>query len=189
MSALPASLTTEPAVISDCGLYRYWLRRCVGLHVLGRPVGGRKPICFIMHNPSTADATQDDPTIRRCIGYAKSWGGSELIVVNRFAYRSTDPEAIFADTTKDPVGPENDEAIVRAVEHCHVNGGFAVAAWGAPRASAKWRRRMLENRTRAIVGALSDRSLPLHVLALSQDGTPKHPLYLKGDLQPTRWLA
>lgn len=186
---LPASLTAERAVISDCGLYRYWLRRLIGLRVLGRLVGEAKPICFVMHNPSTADATQDDPTIRRCIGYAKAWGGTELIVVNRFAYRSTDPDAIFATTTADPVGPENDEAIVRAVECCHANGGLAVAAWGAPGASAKWRRKVLENRTQAILRMLADRGLPLHVLALSQDGTPKHPLYLKGDLLPTRWVA
>lgn len=183
---LPIDLLDRPAVISECGTYRYWLRRALGSRLLGELLGRPKPICFLMHNPSKADAQLNDPTVRRCIGYVERWGGSELIVVNRYAYRSTDPEAIF-DTAKDPIGPDNDEAICRAVAYCHAYGGFAVAAWGSPAGSSKWRRQHLADRSARIVGELTSRGLPLHVLGLSQDGTPRHPLYLKGDLQPVRW--
>lgn len=186
---LPPRMIDEPAVISECGAYRYWLRRRLGLRVLGQLQGALKPICFLMHNPSTADASIDDPTIRRCIGYVERWGGSDLIVVNRFAYRSRDPERIFADDVSDPVGPDNDEAILRAVDYCCAHGGIAVAAWGAPAASTNWRKRYLRDRTETILGQLDAKGLSLSVLGLSADGNPKHPLYLKADLQPQPWPA
>ena len=94
------------AVISDCGKYRYRLTRKWGY---GRPCG------FIMLNPSTADALHDDPTIRRCVGFAKAWGCGALIVVNLFAVRATSPrEMMRAD---DPVGPENKEHVQRAATY------------------------------------------------------------------------
>lgn len=184
---LPPRLTEQPVAISACGTYRYWLRRLLGLRVLGRLVGELKPICFVMHNPSTADATQDDPTIRRCKRFAEAWGGSELIVVNRFAFRSTDPTRIFDPDVADPVGPLNDEAILRAVEYCEAHGGIAVAAWGSPAASTRWRKRYLADRTAEIIGMLESKGRSLHALDLSKDGIPKHPLYLPANLRPIEW--
>lgn len=74
------------AEFSGCGRYRYSLRR--------RWADGGPPACWIMLNPSTADAEKDAPTIRRCIGFSKAWGHNALVVVNLFALRSTDPTAL-----------------------------------------------------------------------------------------------
>ncbi len=88
----------EPnAVISECGRYRYVLTRQVG--------PGTRTATFILLNPSTADANNDDPTIRRCIGFARQWGCGKLTVLNLFAVRATDPQWMKA--ASDPVGPEN----------------------------------------------------------------------------------
>ena len=89
------------AAFSPDRRYRYTLRR---------QWDDALPYClFVMLNPSTADATQDDPTIRRCIGFTKAWGFGGLLVGNLFALRSTDPAALYhAD---DPVGPENDSCL------------------------------------------------------------------------------
>src|SRR5262249_54294569 len=85
------------AVISDCGKYRYVLTRQTGAEV--------RSATFVMLNPSTADATLDDPTIRKCIGFAKNWRCGRLVVLNLFAFRATDPEVMKAEA--DAVGPEN----------------------------------------------------------------------------------
>src|SRR6185369_17379869 len=92
------------AVISKCGKYRYSLRR--------EWIGGAGTVCFIMLNPSTADASVDDPTIRRCIGFAQRWGYQILEVVNLYAYRATRPRDMFA--AADPVGPENEYYLCKA---------------------------------------------------------------------------
>ena len=90
--------TNKDAVLSECKKYRYMLRR-----VWDRT----KPAClFIGLNPSTADATVDDPTIRRCVGFADSWGYGELVVGNLYAFRATKPKDMF--NQDDPVGPFND---------------------------------------------------------------------------------
>ena len=97
---------TSGATFSDDGVYRYRL---------WREWDADLPSClFIMLNPSTADATQDDPTIRRCIDYARRWGFGRLEVGNLFALRSTDPKALYA--ADDPVGPDNDDALMEMHE-------------------------------------------------------------------------
>ena len=93
------------AVLSPCGAYRYLLTRRFG--------PGKKLATFVMLNPSTADAERDDATIRKCVGFARSWGCAGLQVVNLFAFRATDPTDLrMAD---DPVGPENDVWLGRAI--------------------------------------------------------------------------
>ena len=106
----------EPAVFSPDGRYRYSLARRLGL--------GEGICVFIMLNPSTADAVQNDPTVRRCIGYARGWGCGTLIVANIFALRSTDPQALCG--IGDPVGPDNDYHILEAARQADV----LVCAWG-----------------------------------------------------------
>lgn len=153
------------AVISDCGRYRYRLWR-----------QWRYPqppaVAFVMLNPSTADATQDDPTIRRCRGFAKSWGFGRLEVVNLCAYRATDPTDLW--DADEPTGPGNDAHILevcRSVEQ-------VVCAWGN---HAPW------PRAREVIGLLVDNHVPLHVLCFTKLGNPAHPLRLRADLQPRPW--
>lgn len=123
---------------------------------------------FVMLNPSTADAQLDDPTIRRCIGFAKSWGYDGLYVGNVYAYRSTDPKQLWA--VDDPVGPENDACLKEMAHRCDL----VVAAWGT---NAR-----LE-RIGCVLGALRY-SNNVHYLELTKARQPKHPLYLKSQLMP-----
>jgi hypothetical protein len=153
------------AVISLCEKYRYVLWRKWSLGV---------PVNFLMLNPSTADATQDDPTIRRCIGYAKAWGAGGLIVTNLFALRSTDPKAL--KRTPGAVGPEND----RWIREAAMASASTVCAWGAHGSlygRSRQVRRMLDGIPLASVFSLR----------LTAAGEPCHPLYLPADLRPTQW--
>ncbi len=133
---------------------------------------------FIMCNPSTADAFQVDPTVNRCLTFARGWGSGSLIVLNAFALRSTQPEALY--THDDPVGPLNDHLILRALEH--YSPEQTIAAWGIHadavgrpkdrRARRLWHSR--EHHLKAMLGR------QLHALAVTKGGQPGHPLYLPG---------
>ena len=104
-------------IFSPCRTYRYALWR--------EWIGGDGYVMFIGLNPSTADETQDDPTIRRCIAFAKAWGYGGLSMTNLFAFRATDPKKMKA--VADPIGPENDAHLLRLAR----DAGVIVAAWGA----------------------------------------------------------
>lgn len=148
------------AVFSPCARYRYTLRRTWG----EGPV-----VCWVMFNPSTADAELDDPTIRRCIGFSKAWGAGGLVVVNVLAYRTPYPTELSG--LEDPVGPLNDEVILRETE-----GRRIIAAWGS---SVE---RYAPGRIAAVLKLLEGRAV--ECLKLSADGHPWHPLYIKGDTKP-----
>ena len=109
------------AILSPCGRYRYRLERD-----LGALTATRGAVAFIMLNPSTADATTDDPTIRRCIGYARAWGYARLIVGNAYAWRSTDPAGLWT-AGPGPVGPDNDQHLEQIARDAEP----VVCAWGA----------------------------------------------------------
>lgn len=149
---------TRSALIDPTGTYRYTLTR------EWEPSLGRA--CFIMLNPSTADATKDDPTIRRCIAFARTWGYGGLEVVNLFAYRATSPADLWP--LADPVGTENDAHIADAVRRCHI----VVAAWGV---HGEYRGRGAE---------VASRVLGLMCLGTTKGGHPRHPLYVRGDTLP-----
>lgn len=153
--------TLAEARISEDGLYRYSLHRAWG----DGPM-----VTWVMLNPSTADATQDDPTIRRCIGFTKSWGYNVMHVVNLYAYRSTDPKRLLE--VDDPVGPDNPR-LLRAVVG---NSALVVAAWGAFAAKVAWERSRL-----SIESFCHDKGVPLRCLGTTKDGAPRHPLYVKAD--------
>ena len=144
------------ADLSDDGLYRYrlWRKWAPGARMV-----------FCMLNPSTADAHQDDPTIRRCIGFAKEHGCGALDVVNLFALRSTDPAALFDHP--DPIGPANDDAIAAAAKGAAV----VVVAWGAEGG--------LRHRDQEVLDLL-DRfaEAPPVCLGRTKAGFPRHPLYV-----------
>ena len=152
-------LTRGDALISDCGLYRYKLTREWG-------VG---PTCvFIMLNPSTADASEDDPTIRRCIGFARREGCGGLRVENLFAFRATDPDIMFRHAHT-AVGA-TDQFIREAAKAVD---GPVIAAWGADkRAQARGAR---------VLKMLREIGVYAVCLGMTKSGAPRHPLYVKGD--------
>lgn len=153
----------EPrAIFSSCGTYRYVLRR--------EWSPGHQRACFVMLNPSTADAVDNDPTIRKCIGicWRQGWGG--FSVVNLFAARSSKPSdlLLFAD----PIGPDNDRWIQREAE----NADRVIVAWGAH--GEKWSRRVAD--VFALLAKCVD-APRLVSLALTESGQPWHPLMLAYD--------
>lgn len=159
-------LLTDASISKD-GIYRYLLVRQWNTK--------RRGWCaFIGLNPSTADASQDDPTIRRCVGFADDWGYGTLLMVNLFAFRATQPEVMMACDPVDPIGPENNEYLRDVMRR----SGIVIAAWGT---DGGYRRRD------AAVKALLRPLGKLYHLGLTKDGHPRHPLYLKKDLKPIPW--
>jgi hypothetical protein len=155
---------TADASFSPDGAYRWWLTREWG-------TGPR--VAFVGLNPSTANADRDDPTIRRCIRFARDWGYSGLTMANLFGVVSADPALLV--NHPDPVGERNDETLA-ALTHSH---GLIVAAWGAfPEARI---------RAREVVEAILT-DADWHVLGLTKDGYPRHPLYMRADCKPQTWV-
>jgi len=147
--------------------YRYTLWRDIRWH---DPVDEPKILVFIGLNPSTADESQDDPTIRRCKGFARDWGFDKLLMLNIFAFRSTDPKQLYRE--QDPVGRHNDEEIARSIKLATQ----VIAAWGV--------HGVLHHRGEAVRRQHSSR---LWHLGLTKAGHPKHPLYLRADTKPMLW--
>jgi len=147
------------ALLSACGTYRYRLTRSWGPgdHVV-----------FIGLNPSTADAALDDPTIRRCSNFARSWGFDGLIMLNAWAFRSTQPRQLLL--TPDPNGPRNNHIIRQTCRHATL----VIAAWG---------NHCPPDRQTQLIQLTG----PLHCIARNSNGQPAHPLYLKSTLQPQPW--
>jgi len=174
--ALPVRLWDRAAVLSDCEHYRYWLKRDVQCE----RTADRRRVVFVMLNPSTADATLDDPTIRRCTAFAKRLGASALAVVNLFAYRSPSPKDLLKGN--DPVGPFNDDAIRYALEDSEPE--HIVAAWGARPSGPVWFRQMFDDRVAFVRCAAHER---LFCLGVTAGGDPRHPLYLKSDAPLGLW--
>ncbi len=152
------------ALFDATGQYRYALWRC------WQPDGKR--LAFVMLNPSSADAEINDPTIRRCIGFAQAWGYGGLEVVNLFAFRTAHPSHLVS--VADPVGATCNAAILRAVERAD----RTVIAWG------NWGR--LHGRAEAVLALIEP---PLYCLGRNQSGHPRHPLYLRRDIQPLLYQA
>lgn len=157
------------AVISPCGLYRFYLARQV------TPLFHKvRTVAFGLLNPSKADAEIDDATVRKGWAYTRAWDCYRMVFVNTNPYRSTNPKS--ARMPPESVLLENDEYLRRAAREAHI----FVCAWGT-KASLE-----LAFRATRVLQAETD----LHFLALCVDGvTPKHPLYQRGDLQPTLWRA
>lgn len=162
----------QSAHLSDCGTYRFKLERTWD------PAGTK--VLFIMLNPSTADADQDDPTIRRCIGYAKAWGHGGLLVGNLFPYRATDPRQLL--TAEEPWTLTNQVYLGQMAKEA----AMVVCAWGNGPLVDRVIARTMHRHGVERYKPLSNLDMPLHYLAYCNDGTPKHPLYLKADLVPQR---
>lgn len=151
------------AWLSSDRVYRYALTRAW--------LGGSGYVAFVGLNPSTADESENDPTIRRCMRFAKDWGYAGLLMVNLFAYRATKPEDMMAATG--PVGGRND-AWLTAVDSA---SAMVVAAWGA-----KGGFMGRDKQVRALIPNMK-------CLRLTKDGHPGHPLYLPASCTPIEFPA
>jgi hypothetical protein len=127
---------------------------------------------FVMLNPSTADEVDLDPTVRRCVGYARSWKCGGLIVGNIFALRSTDPKQLYR--VEDPVGPSNDLFLRGLQEFVDIT----IFGWGT--------RGRLNGRGRAVDRLFGYRE-GVFCLGTTRWGEPIHPLYQRADLKPIRF--
>jgi hypothetical protein len=152
----------DTAQLSPCRTWRYTLSRewadgqCVG---------------FLMFNPSTADENLDDPTIRKCRGFALRWGYGRMVIVNLFAIRGSDPRIVRR--VGDPVGPLNNYHIANATEDCRE----LVCAWGC---ANHMHTDQLSFRPAAVMKLLENRRpiMPVTCLGYGKDGSPRHPLML-----------
>jgi hypothetical protein len=153
-------------ILSKCGLYRYSLT----IPLAETEAGGS--CLFVLANPSTAVVTdgvfQSDPTVTRCINYARAWGFGRVVVANVRAWRETDPKKVPPDPLA--IGPENDEWIcgLAAVSH------LIVAGWG----------KLGGARGPKVLSVIRDVDKVPHALRLNGDGSPCHPLYLPSSLKP-----
>lgn len=150
------------AVISECGKYRYQLYR---VWDQWKPM-----VLFVMHNPSTADADIDDPTIRRCINFAKEWGYGGLYVGNLSPYRSTDPSLIRTGKWE-VIYPEENLFHLNVMM---VKSHLYVLACGIPPS------RVILEDVMNLTGGVG-----WYCIRKTKDGFPGHPLYLPKDLKPS----
>ena len=154
------------AIISKCKKYRYELERAIDTFNI------KSAVAFVMLNPSTADFTVDDPTIRRCIRFAEDWAHTHLVVVNLYALRSTNPKGLW--THIDPVGPENNAYLTKIAKEYET----VVCAWGA---NAKL------DRVAQVAKIFTDAGCRMLCLGVTKSGAPRHPLYVKADTQLIEW--
>ena len=148
----------KKANISKDKIYRY---------TLSRTWDSTKPtVLFIGLNPSIADENIDDPTITRCINFAKDWGYGTLLMANLFAFRSTYPKEIYL--IDDPIGKDNDHYILECVKQSNL----IIACWG-------------NNGTYMDREKIIKELVPnLYCLQKNKNGTPHHPLRLPRDINP-----
>lgn len=164
----------KSAVFSECGKHRYRLERHHG--------DGRL-VCFIMLNPSRAGVEKDDPTVRKCLGFARRLGYRGLVVVNLFSMVATDPTELLASDYAWASGdPDNFEQVVVAAK----SADLVIAAWGCE-AHRVGRRQKHPRRDKVVAEALASLDVQLHALKVTKSGHPQHPLYLAYDCKPKPW--
>lgn len=159
------------ATLSPDGRYRYSLwREWRGTHDpnnwewMYADQGVPKPCVFIMLNPSTADSQIDDPTIRKCVGFAWRWRYEKLVVINLFAYRTANPKELRG--LSDPVGPHNSHHIREILQQA----GRVICAWGADES--------VSQQDQTMMGWLDAESIQPFCLGTTKLGAPRHPLYI-----------
>ena len=162
------------ARFSPCRNWRYTLHR--------RWNDGRC-VAFLLFNPSTADETQDDPTIRRCVGFGRRWGYGRLVILNLFAIRGTDPRIV--ERVQDPVGPMNDYWILKELaDGCRE----LICAWGC---GQHMRNAAVAERPATLLASIQDAVPDMEIshLGMRQDGQPRHPLMLPYATERKRFEA
>lgn len=151
------------ATISSCGEFRYHLFRTWD--------DTKPPMVFVMLNPSTADGSVDDRTVRRCMRFAKDGGYGGIEVVNCYAYRATDPRTLKAKGW--PVGPDNDAVLMACFERASRAGSPVVCAWGVDAGRTR--------RASEVLKLMREAFAKSYCLGKTADGYPRHPLYLRAD--------
>lgn len=157
---------TKTAYLSPCQAFRYHLGR--KWYDTERTAAGS--VLFVMLNPSTADDKLDDPTIRRCVWFARDWGYSSLDVVNLFALRATFPRQLYKHA-----GPSGGEENDKVISLCAEAASLIVAGWGV-HGSHRGRDKEVLKLLRA--------ARPVHCLGVTKDGHPRHPLYIPNETRP-----
>jgi hypothetical protein len=157
----PCWVSLRHARFSPCRAWRYTLHRVWD--------DERGLLMVIGLNPSTADEVQNDPTVTRCVNYARAWGFGGLLMMNAFAYRATFPKDLKA--APDPVGPDNDFWLRRMAEEARL----ILAAWGN---HGLWLDR--QAKVLSLIGR------EVYCLGVTKEGAPRHPLYLRKDAEP--WI-
>jgi hypothetical protein len=151
------------AVLSPCRKYRYRLWRTLIANMQN------KRCAFVCLNPSTADETADDATIRKCVGFAQRWGGFGAIdVVNLFAWRATKPKDLFS--SPNAVGPDNQQHVTEVIYHAQ----RVVLAWGSHAPLRDWISDTIVRPEWYVIRTLAKAG----TLGYNKDGNPKHPLML-----------
>lgn len=154
------------ALISPCGKYRYWLTRNIE-----SLFPSSSCIIWVMLNPSTADASLDDPTIRKCIGFTKRLRCKKLVVINLFAFRATHPKEL--KKAEDPFGPDNEDWQHSILTRMADTPNRIIAAWGI--------HGTLLNAGDDFKSILTEKNKPAWCLGLTKNGQPKHPLMVPYD--------
>jgi len=158
--------SNKEAIVSPDGKYRYSLTR---------KWGEGRCLLFIMLNPSTADSTIDDPTIKKCEKYAKREKFKSMCVVNLYAYRSTDPSIVMRMGLVDAEGPDNESHIISSI----LLSDAIICAWGKHGGKG----------THKAIKVLSTTDKEIFCLDINKDGSPKHPLYCKDDIKFKKYLT
>jgi hypothetical protein len=148
---------TVSAEFSPCRKYRYWL-------LVRWWIGPTLVVCAL--NPSTADEDRDDPTVRKCINWAKRNGYGAILMLNCYAFRATSPKVMMAES--DPFGTQTPEMLVTLFKVAGA-GAIAIAAWGGGGQHL--------NRGDAVAAAFKSAGIRLHCWGKNQDATPLHPCY------------
>lgn len=163
---------SQLAYISEDGLYRYRLSRLIGDTKPGDTKASR--VLFVMLNPSTADAAKDDPTIRRCIGFATRWGMQRLDVVNLFAFRATQPRDLFDQAPSVAIGDPENLNVIRLYASM---AKIIVCAWGV-------HGHRFDRDREVMMCGLCDHAFRLRICSLGEtkSGFPRHPLYVRNDV-------
>ena len=172
MTRANAPTMHRSAELSGCGRYR-WL--------LSRAWDNALPIAvFVMLNPSTADAEQDDPTIRRCIGFARRGGCGEIVVINRYTWRATSPRDLLDAHRRgvDVAGEWRDSGYLYARLAVAMFGGPFIAAWGAHPLAAE-----------PLPASWPDPPGGWKCLGVTKSGAPRHPLYVRADEPLVPWVS
>jgi hypothetical protein len=151
--------------------YRYRLHRDL-------PGNGTGCAVWVMLNPSTADDVTDDPTIRRCRGFAQRWGLSQLVVVNLYARRAQHPRDLWR--AADPVGGDNDRHVGEALREAAAARWLVVCAWG---------RHARPARVEVVAATMRDLGITGRALGTTRSGQPRHPLYVPYGVELRPWAS